>query len=116
MPTRPPRFEAVPRTKPNEQQRKQQLDERRGSSTQRGYDAAWQRLRKRFLRANPLCVFCMEEGKITAASVVDHIITIATRPDLRLVWENLRSLCKRCHDRRTATEQGFARPHRSKPL
>jgi 5-methylcytosine-specific restriction protein A len=111
MPTRPPRFEPLGRKKaPEEKQRKKLLDDRRGSSAARGYDSAWQRLRKRFLRKNPLCVFCMEQGLLTEAAVVDHIITISERPDLRLVWGNLRSLCKRCHDRRTAKEQGFAKP------
>lgn len=43
------------------------------------------------------------------ATVVDHIMSISERPDLRLEWSNLRAMSKRCHDRRTAREQGFAR-------
>jgi 5-methylcytosine-specific restriction endonuclease McrA len=36
--------------------------------------------------------------------VVDHIQSIAERPDLRMMWSNLRSGCKRCHDAHTARE------------
>lgn len=35
------------------------------------------------------------------ATEVHHIIKIAARPDLRLDQENLMSLCKSCHGRRT---------------
>lgn len=108
MPARPPSY-SPPKRQQDERARKKNIDDRRGSSTQRGYDSAWQRLRKRFLRENPLCCFCMDDGKLTEATVVDHIVTISERPDMRLTWSNLRALCKRCHDRRTAKDQGFAR-------
>ena len=86
------------------------FDQRRGSSTERGYDRAWRKVRLAFLQAHPLCLFCQNEGQITPAEVVDHIKTIEDRPDLRLDETNLRSLCKSHHDSRTAREQGFARP------
>lgn len=47
------------------------------------------------------------------ATVVDHKVSIRERPDLRLVWSNLRGFRKACHDRRTALEQGFARRSRT---
>lgn len=89
------------------QQAKKQQDARRGSSTARGYDADWRRLRSAFLSKHPLCLFCEGIGCITEASVVDHVISFTERPELRLEWSNLRSLCKQCHDRRTAREQAF---------
>jgi 5-methylcytosine-specific restriction protein A len=51
----------------------------------------------------------MEAGTIRAAEVVDHIRTIRDRPDLRLDHANLRSLCKPCHDARTAREVNASR-------
>lgn len=88
----------------------QHTDQARGTSSERGYDAAWQALRAAYLRANPLCE-CDEcqAGKLkaTAATVVDHRISIAERPDLRLVWSNLRSMSKTHHDRHTARTRGW---------
>jgi len=45
---------------------------------------------------------CEREGRIVAAEEVDHILTIADRPDLRLDPNNLRSLCHQCHAKVTA--------------
>lgn len=81
----------------------------RGTRQQRGYDAAWQRVRLAHLAAEPLCRFCKRMGRITAATEVDHIVSIREAPHLRLEDSNLRSLCKPCHSRRTARDQGFAR-------
>ena len=44
------------------------------SAYRRGYDAKWRKASKAFLRANPLCVRCMAEGKYVKATVVDHVI------------------------------------------
>ena len=55
------------------------------------------------------------------AEVVDHIKTISEAPELRLVWSNLRSLCKVCHDKHTLSQTGSvqggwaARPKGLKP-
>lgn len=70
----------------------------RPSASARGYDAAWRRVRKRHLMANPLCVYCLRQGIVTAANVVDHIERIALAPHRRLDPANLQSLCKRHHD------------------
>lgn len=67
------------------------------SPSRRGYGRDWQRLRKAFLAANPLCRYCTERGFVTAATVVDHIETIADAPHRRLDWQNLQSLCDHCH-------------------
>lgn len=64
-------------------------------------------MREEQLRREPLCRFHRERGKIVPATVVDHILSIEQRPDLRLELSNLRSLCKECHDRHTASAQGF---------
>lgn len=76
-------------------------DSRRGSSAQRGYGAAWQRARRRYLRGHPLCVDCEKAGQITEATVVDHIIP--HRGDQGLFWDedNWQPLCKAHHDQKT---------------
>ena len=83
-----------------------EADQRRGGSTERGYDSAWQRAREAYLGAHPLCAECMRAGQVTAAVVVDHIIP--HKGDRKLFWDsaNWQPLCKRCHDRKTAREDG----------
>ncbi|MBI6923812.1 HNH endonuclease signature motif containing protein [Pseudomonas fulva] len=68
------------------------------TSSQRGYNYKWQKARERYLLDNPLCVYCDRSGRVTAASVVDHVI--AHRGDMTLFWDqsNWQSLCKPCHD------------------
>jgi len=47
-------------------------------------------------------VHCQRDGRTNPASVVDHIIP--HRGVAALFWDqsNWQSLCKRCHDRKTA--------------
>lgn len=78
--------------------RRQAQDERRGSARARGYDARWERLRRMHLARDPLCVFCRQLGRATAATVVDHIRPHRGDRALLLDADNLQSLCKRCHD------------------
>lgn len=63
------------------------------------YSSRWDRLRRRFLRDNPLCVYCERAGKTKAATVVDHIQP--HRGDMALFWRqgNWQPLCQSCHDR-----------------
>ena len=107
MPTMPPRHRApgAPTYRQAEAKRKADLDKRRGSMAERGYDRDWYRFRAAFLKVNPICC-CGCRGR---AQVVDHIKTIRERPDLRLVASNCRPMTKACHDRHTALTQGFAR-------
>lgn len=113
MPKRAPIFRPLGRSREQQQASLRQVaDQRRGSSTARGYGADWQRLRARFLAAHPLCE-CDDckggELRVTPAEVVDHIEAIEDRPELRLVESNLRAMSKTCHDRHTARTRGFGR-------
>lgn len=76
----------------------------RVNATGRGYDSRWRSARSRFLKVNPLCVKCKEEGKFNKATVVDHIKP--HRGDKNLFWDetNWQSLCKSCHDKKTISE------------
>lgn len=72
---------------------------RAGKTTaERGYGGKWQRERERFLFKNPLCCYCQADGKVTAATVVDH--KTPHQGDQSLFWDqkNWQSLCKHCHD------------------
>lgn len=80
-------------------------DKTRKSSHARGYDRRWRRLRSAVLAAEPLCRHCLSVGRSRRADDVDHIIPIS-RGGLRLDRDNLQSLCRECHARKTATEDG----------
>lgn len=77
------------------------IDEARGTSTERGYDAVWQRFRGWFMARHPLCADCEEAGLIVAMEEVHHIRKVKDFPELRLVESNCRGLCKTCHSIRT---------------
>jgi len=77
-------------------------DKHRDSSHKRGYDSTWEKLRKVFLRENPLCHDCIQHERITPAKEVHHIKKVREYPSLRLVKDNLMGLCKSCHSSRTA--------------
>ncbi|HQR22639.1 MAG TPA: HNH endonuclease signature motif containing protein [Burkholderiaceae bacterium] len=83
-----------------------ETDERRGSARERGYTSRWDKARGTYLRANPLCRYCLELGRVEPATVVDHVKP--HRGDQTLFWNtsNWQPLCKRCHDIKTATEDG----------
>ena len=68
------------------------------------YDRRWRKVSKAFLAAHPLCVMCLAEGKLTPATVVDHIIP--HRGDLVLFWDESgwEALCVSHHNRKTLTE------------
>lgn len=57
----------------------------------------WTTLRRRYLRAHPLCQRCEAEGRIVPAVDVHHKAERLERPDLAFSWSNLEALCKPCH-------------------
>lgn len=65
-----------------------------------------------FMAAFPLCKFCWDKGLTVAGEVVDHIESIEDRPDLRLEWSNLQTLCKHCHDSVRQAQQAAERKAR----
>lgn len=73
-------------------------------ASKRGYGSRWQKASKAYLQSHPLCVECVKLGRYTKATVVDHIVP--HRGDQKLFWDqsNWQALCKKCHDRKTLTE------------
>ena len=107
-PKRPCRYPGCPNLCENgtycEEHRKEWSPEAlRGCAAFRGYDSRWRAARKSYLQRNPLCKQCFDEGRLTPATVVDHIIP--HRGDEKLFWDegNWQPLCKACHDRKTGT-------------
>ena len=74
------------------------------SAGSRGYGSAWQKARKQFLEAHPLCEECMKEGRYVKATDVDHIIAHRGDPDLFWDRSNWQALCHRHHSMKTAAE------------
>ena len=74
------------------------------------YNAKWARSAKLFLKANPLCVYCLQVGKTTPATIVDHIVKHEGNVELFNEPSNRQALCKRCHDSVKAQEEarGYA--------
>ena len=68
--------------------------------------ARWKALRAWQLRRSPLCVECAKERRIVPAHEVDHIIP--HKGNLLLFYDpdNLQSLCRPCHSRKTVVEDG----------
>lgn len=103
--------------------KKQEVDVKRESSTQRGYGYRWQQTSKGFLRSHPLCQCpdCLEGAiRLLAAEVVDHKIPhklkeandsgdqVRIDKAFALFWDrtNWQSMSKACHDKKTAKEDG----------
>lgn len=70
------------------------------------YDHKWRQARAIFLRRNPLCAHCKADGRVTVANEVDHVIP--HKGNLSLFWNraNWSALCKPCHSKKTAKENG----------
>ncbi len=77
----------------------------KAGSSERGYTYKWQQAREGWLRKHPLCRYCEREGRVTIATVVDHITP--HRGNMTVFWdsENWQSLCKMHHDGQKAREE-----------
>ena len=71
------------------------------SASSRGYGSQWNKARKMYLAAHPLCEQCLKEGRYTKATVVDHIRPHRGDPELFWNPDNWQALCKPCHDKKT---------------
>jgi 5-methylcytosine-specific restriction endonuclease McrA len=74
-------------------QRNSRHDARRPNASRRGYDRAWEEAARAFLQlpGNDRC----ECGAL--ATLVRHIVSIRTHPELRMVRSNWRPGCRRCN-------------------
>ena len=81
----------------------------------------WRNKRENILRRDKYeCQECSRYGKTTLATTVHHIFPLETYPILRLVNDNLISLCNKCHEAmhnrfsNELTEKGIAWQNRIK--
>ena len=59
------------------------------------------------MKVEPLCRFCLKVGKVTPATVADHIVP--HNGNEFAFWRGaLQSLCSRCHNTTKAQEEGRA--------
>jgi 5-methylcytosine-specific restriction enzyme A len=59
--------------------------------------ASWRALRWAQLSKEPLCRMCQSQGRLTPATVADHVVPHRGDWDA-FVGGELQSLCKTCHD------------------
>ncbi len=78
-----------------------EYEKKRGSSRERGYDSAWQKASKAYLKKHRTCVYCGNP-----AECVDHIV--AHKGDKNLFWlsSNWAASCIKCNSRKAAKEEG----------
>ncbi|CZD07891.1 HNH endonuclease signature motif containing protein [Streptococcus pneumoniae] len=62
----------------------------------------WRTIRRQALQRDHYeCVWCRDEGKVTTTNLeVDHIKELEFYPEFALNLDNLRTLCKKCHNKR----------------
>lgn len=65
----------------------------------------WRVISTKKRTVDPFCEDCLDKDRETLADVVDHIVEIKDDKSLCYTWSNLRSLCHKCHNRKTAREQ-----------
>lgn len=63
----------------------------------------WKHLRQNYLIEHPFCAECWKAGKLTRATVVDHIIPIR-QGGPALDDDNLQALCSSCHGSKSIKE------------
>ena len=95
---------------------KQENDRSRGTSKERGYDSVWHRVRNLKADCSPLCQSCLSCGIERPLDVVHHIKSIEYYPELRLVMENLMSLCTPCHEKIHGKERWKTKPSTGTPI
>ena len=109
MPSKPPKH--LPHKVVANPHRLRRGREKRLSAHAMGYDNRWRKIRKIFLESNPLCVVCKRP-----ATVVDHRVPHRGDPGLFYNEHNFQSMCKSCHDAKTAREDGgFGNEKRDTP-
>lgn len=69
---------------------------------------AWRRLAKRVCAEEPICWLRLE-GCTVRSTTGDHVIPLASRPDLALVRSNVHGACRPCNTKRRDLPPDVAR-------
>ena len=79
-------------------ERRKQREQARGTPAERGYDYEWSKVSARIRREEPVCQICND----APSEDVDHIIEFQGIDDpLRMDRNNLRAVCRACHNKKT---------------
>lgn len=79
----------------------QRRREYRGTKQQRGYGGEWEQISLLKRQINPVCEYCNN----ALADDVDHVEPFDGPKDpRRTAWSNLKSACRPCHRKKTATQ------------
>jgi len=65
----------------------------------------WKRRRRLLLKNSPFCVECLKNGRLTFASIIDHIKPHRGDWALFLAADNLQTLCAACHGKKSRLEK-----------
>ncbi|GLV21989.1 hypothetical protein TomMM35A_18420 [Sphingobium sp. TomMM35A] len=103
MPSKPPSLKPATKRKAWATTRK--------SKQARGYGREHERMRSIVLNEEPLCRPCQEAGRVTAATILDHITPLAEGGSKER--ENMQPICRDCHAAKTAKEAQRARRRNS---
>lgn len=78
------------------------------SRHKRGYGREHVRLREQLLKREPLCRLCQRKTPpvVTVATIADHVTPLAKGGAAHDI-ANLQPVCKPCHDRKTAEDNGW---------
>ena len=76
------------------------------SRANRGFytSTAWRKVRHQVIARDPLCVICLDEGRLVDTTTVDHITPI-NQGGQRFDLDNLQGLCSSCHNRKSAKDK-----------
>lgn len=99
---------------------RKRVEARRLSANDRGYDYRWSQIRDRHIQDYPLCGQrgplaertagwrgeCFEQGRLTAAECVDHIVPFKGDTRLRDDPANHQSMCLRCNSLKAVKFEG----------
>lgn len=87
--------------------KKRKPQEGRKHSNKKFYQSvAWRKLRAVKISQQPFCEECLKSGKYVSANVVDHIVPINQGGE-PLAFDNLQSLCNRCHNKKSSSESRY---------
>jgi len=77
----------------------------RNPESNKRYGRTWKQIRAAFLSANPLCVVCVRDGKLTPATLAHHRMKLSSGGTND--WSNLQALCSECHSRLHAKHHDY---------
>ncbi len=75
------------------------------TAAQRGYGRQHRALRAQLLRQEPLCRLCRAKGRITPATIADHVRPIAQGGAVHDI-NNLQPVCAECHVDKSNADKG----------